>query len=236
MSISTIAQLVSAGTNLLFVIVIAVGYYLMIKLYKQMVAVYDRMLHMMEAQRTAMGRPQVIVDDDYARLPEVDLVVRNMSEGAAKEISFEFSSPIESSDGTVVSELSYFRDGLDFLAPGGKISCYWDRLHSLLPLLEEKGLQEGITVTTNYKDLAGESYSTEWNLNPYLYRDGRYVQRKDVADVARSLEKISGQLEAFLARQGRGGGDDTVQRQLQERQEEKQQQEAAASPEGGRRS
>ncbi len=210
MSVSTIAQLVSAGTNILFVVVIAVGYFLMIRLYRQMVKVYDRMLHVTEAQRTAMGRPQVVVDADYARLPEVDVVVRNMSEGAAKEISFEFSSPVESSDGTVVSELSYFRDGLDFLTPGGEISCYWDHLDSLLPLLEEKGLEGGIAVTTKYKDLAGESYRTQWNLNPYLYRDGRYVQRKGVADVARSLEKLSGDLRSFLHRQketGDGGAE-----------------------------
>ena len=201
MSVSTIAQVASAATNLLFVVVIAVGYFMMIRLYKQMVRVYDRMLHVTEAQRTAMGRPLVIVDDDYARLPEVDLVVRNMSEGAAKEISFEFSTPVESSDGTVISELSYFRDGLDFLAPRGEISCYWDDLDSLLPLLEEKGLEGGISVTIRYEDLAGESYESEWRLNPYIYRDGRYVQRKGVADVARSLEKLSGELRTFLKHQ-----------------------------------
>ena len=43
----------------------------------------------------------------------------------------------------MISELSYFEDGLGFLAPGGKVSCYWDHLHSLLPLLEEKGLEGG---------------------------------------------------------------------------------------------
>ncbi len=206
MSISAIAQLVSAGTNLLFVVVIAIGYFLMIRLYRQMTRAYDRMLHVTEAQRTAMGRPQVIVDDDYARLPEVDIVVRNMSEGAAKEIAFEFSSPVESSDGTVVSELSYFKDGLDFLAPGGELSCYWDHLENLLPLLEEKGLEGGISVTTRYKDLAGESYKTHWRLHPYLYRDGRYVQRKGVADVARSLEKLSADLRTFLNHQEEQAG------------------------------
>ncbi|MDP8948734.1 MAG: hypothetical protein M3N00_00590, partial [Actinomycetota bacterium] len=87
------------------------------------------------------------------------------------------------------------------------ISCYWDHLDSLLPLLEEKGLEGGIAVTTKYKDLAGESYRTQWNLNPYLYRDGRYVQRKGVADVARSLEKLSGDLRSFLHRQKETGDD-----------------------------
>lgn len=39
-SLSTIAQIASAATNLLLVLVIAVGYYVMIKVYRQMVAVY----------------------------------------------------------------------------------------------------------------------------------------------------------------------------------------------------
>jgi hypothetical protein len=40
---------------------------MMIKLYRQTVNVYDRMLHVTEARRTALGCPQVIVDD-YGRL------------------------------------------------------------------------------------------------------------------------------------------------------------------------
>lgn len=95
----------------------AVGYYKMIKLYRQM-------LEFIERQRTAMGRPQVIVDTDYSSLPEIDIVVRNISDGAAKEISFELSAPVESSDGTVISDLAYFDGSLDFLAPDGEVSCY----------------------------------------------------------------------------------------------------------------
>lgn len=109
----------------------AVGYYKMIQLYR-------RMIEFMERQRTALGRPQVIVDTDYNSLPEVDVVVRNISDGAAKEISFQFSAPLESSDGTVISDLSYFDGSLDFLAPDGEVSCYWDHLDTLLPFLGRK--------------------------------------------------------------------------------------------------
>ena len=57
MSLSVIAQVASAVTNVLFVVVIAVGYFMMTRLYRQMVAVYDRMLGLMETQSTSMGRP-----------------------------------------------------------------------------------------------------------------------------------------------------------------------------------
>lgn len=185
MNIATsIAQIVSPIINLIFIIVLGIGYY-----YQWRVS--RKTLDEMREERVSGGRPQVIVDDDYSSLPEVDLVVRNVSAGPAKDISFEFSAPIESSDGYVVSDLPYFRDGLDFLAPDGKVSCYWDRLENLLPLLKEKGLKGGISVTTRYRDLAGEYYETKWNLNPLIYEDNRYVQHRGMDDLVEAVKDIS---------------------------------------------
>jgi hypothetical protein len=164
--IVTLAQVVTSVTNLLFVIVLAAGYYFTWR-------VSQTTLEEMRAQRTAMGRPLVIVQEDYESLPELDVAIRNVSEGAARDIVFEFSEPIESSNGFVVSELPYFKYGLDFLPPNGEITCYWDELDSLLPFLESKDLRNGIHVTVNYKDLTGDSYQSQWRLNPFLYKDTR---------------------------------------------------------------
>ena len=136
-----------------------------------------------------MGRPQVIVDDEYSRLPEVDIVVRNVSEGAARDITFEFYAPVESSDGFVISELACFKYGLDFLVPGGEISRQWDHLHSLLPLPKEKRFDGKILVTTRYKDLAADFYETAWTLKPTIQRDDRYVHNKRIEGVARPREE-----------------------------------------------
>ena len=99
------------------------------------------------------------------------MAIRNVSEGAARDIEFGFSAPIESSNGFVVPDLPYFKYGLDFLPPNGEITCYWDELDSLLPFLESKDLQNGIHVTVRYKDLSGDSYHSQWRLNPFLYKD-----------------------------------------------------------------
>jgi hypothetical protein len=92
--------------------------------------------------------------------------------------------PIESSNGFIISDLPYFKYGLDFLPPNGEITCYWDELDSLLPFLESKGL-----VTTRYKDLSGASYQSQWRLNPFLYKDTRLVRRKDMVDLVISKHK-----------------------------------------------
>lgn len=183
MDVATIAQIVTSVTNTLFVIVLAAGYYYTWKASQQT-------LHEMQAQRTAMGRPLVVVQEDYDSLPELDITIRNVSEGAARDITFEFSAPIENSSGFVISDMPYFDNGLDFLPPNGEISCYWDELDSLLPFLDKKGLRNGIRVTVHYKDLAGASYESSWKLDPFLYKDTGLVKRKGMADLVRAVEKL----------------------------------------------
>ena len=182
--IVTLAQVVTSVTNLLFVIVLAAGYYFTWR-------VSQTTLEEMRAQRTAMGRPLVIVQEDYESLPELDVAIRNVSEGAARDIEFEFSEPIESSNGFVVSDLPYFKYGLDFLPPNGEITCYWDELASLLPFLDSKDLRNGIHVTVSYKDLTGDSYQSHWRLNPFLYKDTRLVRRKGIADLVNAVERLA---------------------------------------------
>src|SRR5215210_2582375 len=78
MSITTIAQLVTAGGTVFYVLVFGTLYYLLLRLYRQT-------LCEMREEHAATERPQVLIEADYGRLPEVDLVVKNIGRGAAKD-------------------------------------------------------------------------------------------------------------------------------------------------------
>jgi hypothetical protein len=91
----------------------------------------------------------------------------------------------------VVSDLPYFKYGLDFLPPQGEIPCYWDELDSLLPYLESKNLQNGIQVSVRYRDLSGAHYQSQWHLNPFLYKDTRIVERKGMGDLVNAVERMA---------------------------------------------
>jgi hypothetical protein len=184
MDIVALAQVVTSVTNMLFVIVLAVGYYFTWR-------VSQTTLQEMRSQRTAMGRPLVIVQEDYESLPELDVAIRNVSQGAARDIEFQFAAAIESSNGFVVSDLPYFKYGLDFLPPHGEITCYWDELDSLLPYLKSKNLENGIHVTVRYRDLSGAQYQSQWRLNPFLYKDTRLVRRKGMGDLVNAVERMA---------------------------------------------
>lgn len=95
----------------------------------------------------------------------------------------------------MITDLPYFQHGLDFLEPGGEITCYWDSLENIIPALKEKGLTEGITVTTSYKSLSGTPYTSSWKVNPLLFEGYRDSSHKDIEDLVRTAEKISKDLE-----------------------------------------
>jgi hypothetical protein len=87
-----------------------------------------RQVEELRETRIAQERPQIIVDADYYTDQRVNVVVRNIGKGAAKDITFEFSAPMvsslsqrEGSEIPPVNELEYFKRGIDFLAPGAEI-------------------------------------------------------------------------------------------------------------------
>jgi hypothetical protein len=66
------------------------------------------------------------------------------------------------------------------------------------PISRAKGLTQGITITSKYEDRNGESYETEWTINPLLLEGSGYSEYKGyedqvqaLEDQARALEKIS---------------------------------------------
>lgn len=187
MDAATIAQIASSASNVLLIIVFGYGYY------KQW-QVSQRSLTEMVNSRVSGGRPLVIVEADYQRLPEIDLVVRNVGGGPAKEIEFDFSSTVKSSTGFVLSDLFYLKNGMDFLGPGGEIRCLWDDLPSLESVLKDQGLYEGIGVDIRYRDMAGEQFTTSVITNPLLYEGIRNAYRRDMEDVANAVERIADHL------------------------------------------
>jgi hypothetical protein len=88
--------------------------------------------------------------------------------GAAKDITFEASDPIEDSSGYVISDLPYLKEGI-------RVRCLWDHIDRLMPSLREKGLQEGIAVKVNYKDLTVAAYTTEWRITAKCFGHVLYL-------------------------------------------------------------
>ncbi len=126
-----------------------------------------RQVEELRETRIAQERPQIIVDLAFSQQLAY-VVVRNIGKGAAKDITFDFSAPLEVPDGDPVNELPYFAKGIDYLAPGAELSTLWDSMITLKDFLEERSAHGGITITSRYRSLAGEPHETDWTINPLL--------------------------------------------------------------------
>jgi hypothetical protein len=148
--------------------------------------------------RNDEDRPQIIVDADYTGRFTTNIVVRNIGRGIAKNITFEFSAPLESTSGYDITELPYFRNGINFMAPQTDLPAVWDSYHNVVKTLKDKDLTEGITIVSKYEDRQGERYQTTWTINPLLLEGSGYSEYKGyedevqaLQDQAKALERIS---------------------------------------------
>jgi hypothetical protein len=96
------------------------------------------------------------------------------------------------------------------MAPQTDLPAVWDSYRNVVQNLRAKGLTEGITITSYYEDRNGESYETEWTINPLLLEGSGYSEYKgyedevqDLQDQARALERISEDVAELKAAMGR---------------------------------
>lgn len=162
----------------------------------------------MKATRLAQETPQIIVDLDQSNPPFVYVVVRNIGQGSAKDISFEFSDPMEIPEGErnpfviPVNEQGYFKKGIPYLAPGAEIRTFWGSMITLGDFLEEQGLEDGVTITSRYQSLSDrphdEPHVTEWTVNPLLLSDRISTDEVGIKQVVEALDAISRDLRAVV--------------------------------------
>ena len=180
MDLSAIAQIATAITT----VVLALVAYQQAKASQRQAQATEETVNEMRESRRAQERPHIIVDTDHSEPTFVYLVIRNIGRGAAKNITFEFSAPIESPQSAdpnslvrPLNEQPYFQEGFDYMAPGMEYKCFWASMSDLPDLLRERGLQKGITITSRYEALTGEPYETPWTVNPLLIADRVSLER-----------------------------------------------------------
>ncbi len=182
MDLIALSHVINPVHKTVFIVVIGLGYY-------TVRATWATVQEMRAEHAAGGGRPLITVSEDYANLPNLSLIVQNVGQGPAKDISFEFSDPVKSSDGFVLSELPFFAEGLTSLAPGAKIGCYWDTLDNLLPLIKRGDIASDITVTVRYKDLNLNKLEHEWDVNPRLYEGIRAVDYSGMTDLVDVIDR-----------------------------------------------
>ncbi|MDF2703327.1 MAG: hypothetical protein K0S10_2273 [Rubrobacteraceae bacterium] len=77
---------------------------------------------------------------------------------------------------------------------------------NVVQTLREKDLTWGITIASKNKDLQGESYQTEWKINPLLPEGSGYSEFKGYEDEVQALEDHARALERISDEIGKKAG------------------------------
>jgi hypothetical protein len=156
-----------------------------------------------EAQdaREEQSRPVVILDFEIVFSVFVELHVRNVGATLARDVRFEFDQPIETTVRTKdwnISELSMFRDGIPFLAPGKVIKILFDQFVNR----EEKGLPRRYVVKVTYTDSHRNPYSEHVVLDLSTYVGTNGVNQEGLPEIYRQLKELVKNVESWTDSNG----------------------------------
>lgn len=146
-----------------------------------------------EAQRAReeQSRPFVLLDFEIVFAVFIELHVRNVGQTIARDIRFEFDKPLESAARTESwnpADLSMFREGIKYLAPGKTIKVLLDQFVQR----EEQGLPRTYTVTVTYTDSRRKNDYREdiaLDLNTYVGTNG--INQNGLHEIHKQLESIA---------------------------------------------
>ena len=152
----------------------------------------------MKATRISQTRPYMIVDFDIREGTQIiDLVIRNLGKGVAKEPKFAFDPPLQDSRGRILSEMPLFKGKLDFVPPDKEIRQIFDSALSYFGVTPE--LPTTFDVSISYFDEKKENeFKDSMKLDLSIYKGLTYIKEKNIGDVVKQLEKIASELRKFV--------------------------------------
>lgn len=146
-------------------------------------------LHDARALREEEARPVVVVDLDVDKRPHlIYLYFQNLGRTTAHNVRLSFNPPLRTTLGNGFVA-GFFGHRFPTLPPGKRIESYLDS--AIERLADGVDLDTLYQATVNYQDRKGHEYQDSYVLDMEVFRGRAYASKKDMEDVANTLEDIS---------------------------------------------
>lgn len=138
------------------------------------------------------SRPYIFIELERVTSGLLDLSIRNTGKSAAKNIKIEFSPNIAIYEHSKKKINTFkFLKNLKFLAADKKLSFFFGSI-----IGGKSKICREFTVELSYQDVDGHVYSGEQVLDPRDFLELVAINRKDINDVAKSLDEIKKELKS----------------------------------------
>jgi hypothetical protein len=141
--------------------------------------------------------PSVIVDVEFERGWLLTVVVRNVGNAVAKDITISCPPTITNSHGHRLADLGIFQHGISYLAPGREVTHLFDSAYAYYQKPEQDGHWE---FEVAYSDLADKRFQPQKiAIDLSVYKDLRFTPGKTLEDVVKKLEDIKRVLDSMVS-------------------------------------
>ena len=148
-----------------------------------------RTVSVMEATLKAQTTPSIIAYFDNPRSVLIDLVVKNIGYGTAKEVRLKIAPPLLDHENRDISELSLFKEGIEFFPPNRE---FRQIVGTTMQFFGE-GAQRPLKyeLTASYYDSGGNSiYEQIIPLDLSVYRNLPIARESDIDRLTKEVAKL----------------------------------------------
>lgn len=154
-----------------------------------------RMADEIKLAREMQTMPSIIAYFDNPRSTLLDLVVKNIGHGAAKDVRLKIDPPLHDHKERNIAELSLFQRGIDFFPPGREFHQIVGVTKSFFGEGSQRPLEYNLTVS--YSDVQGNPVPTQIiSLDLSVYRDLPIHRESDIDKLTKEVKNLAEKLKA----------------------------------------
>lgn len=156
------------------------------------------MAYEMKSTREMQTTPSIIAYFDNPRSIMLDLVVKNIGYGIAKDVRLKISPPLLDYKERDITELSLFKKGIDFFPPGQEFRQFVGVSTSFFSEDSQRPLEYNLTVSySNVEENLVPAHIILIPLDLSVYRNLSVHRESDIDGLAKEVKNLAENLKAF---------------------------------------
>jgi hypothetical protein len=125
----------------------------------------------------------------------IDIVIRNIGTAAALDVKFTIISGEEHSPDTPLADIGFFKNGINYLAPGQKIQFFYTSMLGAF----EPGTKRQVPcfeIKALFRDTHGDQHDEVFKIDLNEFKGFSHLGDPPLYMIARQVEKMASQMES----------------------------------------